>query len=96
MASKPAKEVPSSGKTIVDGKGSSHVWQFFGFYEVAGVVDKTKTVCKLCKMEYKYNGNTSNMNSHLLRSHRSVTQSKNEQPTIAQCVSKKKQLSRLT
>ena len=47
------------------------VWQHFGFYEVEGrrELDKSHTVCKLCKEKKIYHGNTTNMRAHIVRWH---------------------------
>lgn len=51
------------------GKGTSVVWDNFGFFDEDGVIDKTKAVCKICYMAYKYKGNTSCLLQHLSRKH---------------------------
>ena len=47
------------------------MWKHFGFYadERTGKLDYTYTVCKLCKVQRKYCGNTSNMREHIVRWH---------------------------
>ncbi|XP_034050992.1 zinc finger BED domain-containing protein 1-like [Thalassophryne amazonica] len=47
------------------------VWQYFGFkrYEDKDELDRTKAVCKLCQIEVKYSGNTTNLRNHLSRHH---------------------------
>ncbi|XP_073681633.1 E3 SUMO-protein ligase ZBED1-like [Garra rufa] len=49
----------------------STVWQHFGFCEdeEKGVVDKSHTVCKICRAKFKYFGNTTNMKKHITRFH---------------------------
>ena len=52
----------------------SAVWQHFGFKVIVTddkeVVEKEKTVCKICKQDVSYKaGNTSNMAMHLKRKH---------------------------
>ncbi|XP_048857121.1 E3 SUMO-protein ligase ZBED1-like isoform X1 [Brienomyrus brachyistius] len=49
----------------------STVWQHFGFCEdkEKGVVDKSHTVCKVCRAKFKYFGNTTNMKKHITRFH---------------------------
>lgn len=47
------------------------VWKYFGFYEVEGEkeLDKSHTICKLCRTKLKYFGNTTNIRSHITRFH---------------------------
>uniref|UniRef100_A0A3P8RJ63 BED-type domain-containing protein n=1 Tax=Astatotilapia calliptera TaxID=8154 RepID=A0A3P8RJ63_ASTCA len=47
------------------------VWQHFGFKncEDSEEPDKSKAVCKMCKMEVKHCGNTTNLRNHLTRHH---------------------------
>jgi hypothetical protein len=46
------------------------VWKYFGFWKIIkqdapSEIMKDKAVCKLCKAEYKYSGNTTNLSQHL-------------------------------
>ncbi|KAM3861959.1 E3 SUMO-protein ligase ZBED1-like [Diretmus argenteus] len=84
----PIRPAPSSFK--------ASVWQHFGFYEVEGKreLDKTHTICKLCRANKKYSGNTTNMRDHLARWHPELGE-KNEntapasnQTTIPETISK--------
>ncbi|KAL2079757.1 hypothetical protein ACEWY4_011180 [Coilia grayii] len=54
------------------------VWQHFGFksYEDREELDKTKAICKLCQIEVKYSGNTTNLRNHLSRHHPDVALAK--------------------
>lgn len=47
------------------------VWRYFGFRKEkdTDALDKTNAVCKLCQIEVKYFGNTTNLNKHLQRHH---------------------------
>ncbi|XP_041862941.1 E3 SUMO-protein ligase ZBED1-like [Melanotaenia boesemani] len=48
------------------------VWLYFGFKPSESNIeelDKTKAVCKLCDIEVKYCGNTTNLRNHLTRHH---------------------------
>ena len=45
------------------------IWQHFGFYEIDGKMDKTYTICKVCRSKIKYFGNTTNLHSHISRHH---------------------------
>lgn len=53
------------------------VWKFFGFKknEYSNELDKSKTICKICYMEVRYCGNTTNLRDHLTRHHPEQTQS---------------------
>ena len=60
--------------TTFPGKAKSTVWKYFGFWkiikqEAPSEIMKDKTVCKLCKAEYKYNRNTTNLSQHLSKFH---------------------------
>ncbi|XP_072304273.1 histone-lysine N-methyltransferase EHMT2 isoform X2 [Eucyclogobius newberryi] len=51
---------------IVSPRGSkSAVWNYFGFWRIHGVLDKRSVVCKLCRHELAYVGNTTNPARHL-------------------------------
>ena len=56
---------------IVDAEATktSFVWQYFGFLQINGEVDKQSAACKLCKNVTKYSGNTTNLSFHLRRYH---------------------------
>ena len=58
-------------------RSKSFVWQYFGFpvHEKDGVrqTDKSKTICKLCSIKLNYNGNTTNMATHIRRHHPAVS-----------------------
>ena len=48
----------------------SQVWEYFSFRKQDTEIDKTITVCNICKCEFKYaTGSTSSMNNHLSRKH---------------------------
>ena len=51
------------------------IWHHFGFRKDKGkdALDKSKAICKVCQMEIKYCGNTTNLRNHLLRHHRDLT-----------------------
>ncbi|KAL2102146.1 hypothetical protein ACEWY4_001314 [Coilia grayii] len=53
----------------------SPIWHHFGFRTDTGTdgLDKSKAICKLCKLEVKYCGNTTNLRNHLLRHHPELT-----------------------
>ena len=63
--------IPSSmEKHLVDfASGKSQVWKYFGFWSVDNNVSKEKAVCKICKVEYVYTGNTSTLRNHVLMKH---------------------------
>ena len=48
----------AENKKIVNfpGTAKSIVWNFFGFWEIEGLAQKEKAVCKICKKEYAYKG----------------------------------------
>ena len=57
----------------------SKVWQYFGFEKLVenGIktLDRTKTVCKVCKVDIAYGtGNTTNMFTYLQRRHPQIYQ----------------------
>lgn len=60
---KQVREAPSNFK--------SKVWAHFGFYNTddGKTLDKDYAICKNCLAKVKYNGNTTNMHSHLVRHH---------------------------
>ena len=58
---RPIRPAPASLKTAV--------WQHFGFYENNGKLDKTYTICKVCRSQIKYFGNTTNLYNHISRRH---------------------------
>ncbi len=49
----------------------SDIRQHFGFRNSLGtnVLDKSKAICKLCQLEVKYCGNTTNLRNHMSRHH---------------------------
>ncbi|XP_041706895.2 E3 SUMO-protein ligase ZBED1-like isoform X1 [Coregonus clupeaformis] len=47
----------------------SSVWKHFGFCKDGDVLNKSLAVCRICKGQVKYNGNTTNLSNHLLRRH---------------------------
>lgn len=63
MAEAPQLNAPSGLK--------ADVWKHFGFktYEGRKELDKTNAICKLCQMQVKYSGNTTNLRHHLTRHH---------------------------
>ncbi|KAL7382705.1 hypothetical protein ABVT39_026808 [Epinephelus coioides] len=44
-------------------------WKHFGFCKKGGVLDKSVAVCRMCKGQIKYSGNTTNLSNHLVRRH---------------------------
>lgn len=61
------EEVP----LVSPGNLKANVWQHFGFKKKhdSEEFDKNNSICKICKIEVKYNGNTTNLRSHLTRHH---------------------------
>ncbi|XP_056022020.1 E3 SUMO-protein ligase ZBED1-like [Ostrea edulis] len=63
-------------KLVIPTGAKSAVWDSFGLpvYEKNGVrtTDKSKVICKVCDIQLKYNGNTTNMMKHLSRHHPSA------------------------
>ena len=55
MADNNPKIYNTPGTTKSKGK-SSFVWEHFGFYKVNGVLDRTRSICKICKKDYAYSG----------------------------------------
>ena len=60
--------------TNFPGKAKFVVWKYFGFWKIIkqdapSEIMKDKAVCKLCKAEYKYSGNTTNLSQHLSKVH---------------------------
>lgn len=47
------------------------VWEHFGFksYEDKDELDRTNAVCKLCRRDVPYSGNTTNLRNHIARHH---------------------------
>ncbi len=45
----------------------SRVWEYFGFHKKNGKIDKSVAVCRHCKCELQYCGNTTNLSNHLRR-----------------------------
>ena len=47
------------------------VWKHFGFksYKDKDELDKTNAVCKLCRRDVPYTGNTTNLRNHIARHH---------------------------
>ena len=56
-------------------KCTSIVWNHFGFYlnDETEMVDKTYSICKICKCKVRYSGNTTNMSNHLMKHHPEIT-----------------------
>lgn len=55
---------------ICSPKGNkSAVWTYFGFRQKDGSMDKSHAVCKRCKYELRYSGNTTNLAVHLKKRH---------------------------
>ncbi|KAL7390399.1 hypothetical protein ABVT39_020498 [Epinephelus coioides] len=54
----------------------ANVWWHYGFKkkENCEELDKNNAVCTMCKVEVNYNGNTTNLRSHLTRHHPERTQ----------------------
>ena len=75
------------------GKAKSDVWESFGLYKReggSGDLDKTKVICRQCRTELKYQGNTTNLKYHLSRYHQSPLAPTFlvSQPTITQSLGK--------
>ena len=68
--------------------GKSQVWKYFGFWNVGNSVLKDKAVCKIYKLEYTCNGNTTTLRNHVMCS---MTGNKASQPSIISILSKSKQ-----
>uniref|UniRef100_A0AAV2K0H6 BED-type domain-containing protein n=1 Tax=Knipowitschia caucasica TaxID=637954 RepID=A0AAV2K0H6_KNICA len=65
---------PGEKAQIVSPSGSkSAVWEYFGFWMIHGVLDKRRAVCKLCRHEMAYVGNTTNPARHLRVHHDILT-----------------------
>ena len=45
-------------------KYKSAVWNHFGFYKKDGKLDKSQTICKLCRLPFKHSGSTTNLMTH--------------------------------
>ena len=81
-------------KHLVDfTSGKSQVWKYFGFWNVGNSVLKDKAVCKMCKLEYTYNGNTTTLRNHIMLKHPecSMAGKQASQPSITSILSKNKQ-----
>jgi len=53
--------------TTFPGKAKSTVWKYFRFWKMIkqdAPSEIMKDMCKLCKAEYKYNRNTTNLSQH--------------------------------
>ncbi|KAL2079766.1 hypothetical protein ACEWY4_025510 [Coilia grayii] len=62
-----------SSLLLVPSNMKADVWNHFGFRKLGnGTVDKSKVVCRICKAEVKYSGNTTNLRNHLTRHHPDV------------------------
>ncbi|XP_028254439.1 zinc finger BED domain-containing protein 1-like [Parambassis ranga] len=50
------------------------IWSHFGFRndKEKDKLDKSKAICKVCQMEVKYCGNTTNLRNHMLRHHQDL------------------------
>ena len=55
MADNDPKIYNTPGTTKSKSK-SSFVWEHFGFYKINGVLDKTRSICKICTKDYAYSG----------------------------------------
>lgn len=68
-----AENTKNNEKQIKDPPASFHskVWTHFGFYETddGRTLDKEYAICKNCFAKVKYNSNTTNLQSHLVRYH---------------------------
>ncbi|XP_015801943.2 E3 SUMO-protein ligase ZBED1-like [Nothobranchius furzeri] len=51
------------------GKQKSKVWTVFGFYKMAGKLDRSHAICKLCRASLTYSGSTTNLDQHAKRKH---------------------------
>ena len=61
-------------KHLVDFSGAkSMVWRYFGFWKNGENIAKDKAVCKLCKCEYAYTGNTTTLRNHVMMKHPECT-----------------------
>lgn len=55
------------------GKVKSSVWEFFGFFRNdEGVLDKSRAICKMCRKGTSYNGNTTNLRTHMIHHHKDL------------------------
>ena len=63
------------------------------FWNVGNSVLKDKAVCKICKLEYTYNGNTTTLRNHVMLKHPECSMAGNQasQPSITCTLSKSKQ-----
>lgn len=52
-------------------KAKSRCWKYFGFKATPSgeIIDKKRMICRLCRSEFSYSGNTSNLSQHLTRKH---------------------------
>ena len=62
----------------------SPVWQPFGFYEVEGMMDKTYTVCMVCRSGINYFGNTTNLRNHISGYHSELGEKRSLMPVRGQ------------
>ncbi|KAJ8302381.1 hypothetical protein KUTeg_021368 [Tegillarca granosa] len=62
------------------GKAKSKVWERFGFYKdpMTKNIEKSHAVCKECRAEIKYSGNTSNLQYHIDKYHAKKLDSPNQ------------------
>ncbi|XP_046376788.1 E3 SUMO-protein ligase ZBED1-like [Haliotis rufescens] len=53
------------------GKAKSDVWRNFGFYlsDDGYTLDKTRAICKYCRIGVRYTGNTTNLHTHYVNHH---------------------------
>ena len=86
----------ASEEIVKNDSGKSPVWQYFGFYKNrAGVVLRVKAICRLCRSELSYSGNTTNLRAHIEHHHplehnilnvESAKEKSSKQPTLQEVV----------
>lgn len=75
------EEVP----LVSPGNLKALVWQQLGFKKNhdSEEPDKNNAICKICEVEVKYNGNTTNLRSHLARHHPEFAQQAGKMKPLA-------------
>ena len=76
-------------------KGKSEVWKYFGFRKKAGDLQTDKTICRICRAEYKTQSSTTSLINHLNSQHKEVnigrrsrSDSLLNQPTLVESLQK--------
>ncbi|XP_053183665.1 E3 SUMO-protein ligase ZBED1-like [Scomber japonicus] len=59
----------------------SFVWKYFGFRKDGRKLIKDMAICRKCRWEARYCGNTSNLSAHLKRRHRDILGEEKAQPS---------------